>query len=201
MRNPILVGDRVYLRPLETSDAPLLARYTAEETETFYDTIRIPQSPLTYAHWIRELHKHEPPEEVMLAVCLKSNDHLIGSVGVQQIDWIARTGETKIYLMDVNARGQGYGPEAKHLLLEYCFDHLQLHILYSYVWAPNERSAAAVRRQGYKEAGRIKTLMIQDGKFYEWIMFDVKRDEWIAARDAYRARLAERATNNGSTTS
>jgi len=35
MRNPIMVGERVYLRPLEVADAECLARMDAVETDTF----------------------------------------------------------------------------------------------------------------------------------------------------------------------
>lgn len=197
MRNAIMAGERVYLRPLELADANEMARLTALETETFFDNGRIPHSPLVYEHWIRELHARQPPDEIQLAVCLREDDRLIGMVGLGPVDWVNRTAETGSWIGAVEYRGQGYGPEAKHLLLEYAFDVLQLHALNSWVWEPNTRSAAAVRRQGYRPAGRIKTPITKDGRYRDMLVFDLTRDEWLAAREEWRARRATHAGGQG----
>ena len=187
MRNAIMVGTRLYLRPLETGDAEPMAVGYHEERETFFESGRIPRSPIAFERWIEGLYKQQPPEEIQLAICLMESDEMIGIVGVSGLDWINRTGETEIYISSSAHRGQGYGAEAKHLLLEYCFDRLQLEMLSSFIWEPNERSAAAVRRQGYRFAGRFKTLAVQDGKFRDILVFDVSREEWIEARDKWHA--------------
>lgn len=189
MRNPILVGERVYIRPLEASDAQLLADINAAETETFMDRGRMPVGPLSWKKYIAEIHKQQPPVVIDFAVCLKEDDRLIGFNGVVDIDWINRTGETESDFGPAEIRSQGYGTDAKHLLLEYCFDVIQLHVLQSIVWEPNTRSAAAVRKQGYQLAGRLKYADIKNGVFRDALVFDLKRDEWIVARDAWRARL------------
>ncbi len=48
MRNPVLIGERVYLRPLEVADGETLARYETEETDTFMYRGRQPLSPLAF---------------------------------------------------------------------------------------------------------------------------------------------------------
>jgi RimJ/RimL family protein N-acetyltransferase len=190
MRNAVMVGERLYLRPLETSDADGIARGHHEETETFFESGRIPRSPIAFEQWIEQLYTHQPPEEIQLAICLKNSDEMIGIVGVGGLDWINRTGETEIYIDSAAHRGQGYGTEAKHLLLEYCFDRLQLEMLSSFIWEPNTRSAVAVLRQGYRPAGRIKTRVLQDGQFRDVLVFDVSREEWRAARAKWHARVS-----------
>ena len=129
MRNPIMIGERVYLRPLEAGDGEEFARHHATETENFMIRERFLASPIGSEHWIAKLHEHQPPSEIELAVCLTADDQLIGSVGIEDIDWVNRTAETGSWLTRPEYRGQGYGTEAKHLLLEYVFDQLQFHIL------------------------------------------------------------------------
>lgn len=192
MRNPLLSSERLYLRPLETTDAAALAAFSAAETETFFDDGRIPMSPLAYERWIADLHRKQPPDEIQLAVVLRVDDRLIGVLGVSGIDWVNRTAESESYLGDVAARGQGYGPEAKWLLLEYGFDHLQLHALHSFVWEPNWRSAAAVRRQGYHEVGRLKTGHPKDGTYRDTLVFDMLREDYLEGRERWRAEQARR---------
>lgn len=188
MRNPILIGERVYLRALEVADAEALARSVTEETETFFlERGRLPASPLDFEKWLTQRSDHRPPAELTLAVCLKADDRFIGGVTARDIDWVNRTAETGSGLTAADVRGRGYGTEAKHLLLEFCFDRLHLHALRAHVFAPNTRSAAALAKQGYRPAGRLKWDELKDGVYRDALLFDLLRDEWLAAREAWRA--------------
>jgi RimJ/RimL family protein N-acetyltransferase len=187
MRNAMMIGGRIYLRPLETSDAEAIAHGMHAETETFFESGRIPLSPIGLTKWIEGLYKQQPSREIQFAVCLRETDEMIGTVGITGIDWINRTAETESYLDSAAHRGKGYGPEAKHLLLEYCFEQLHLEMLSSFVWEPNVRSAAAIRRQGYQPAGRIKSRMMQNGEFRDMLAFDLSRDEWREAHAKWHA--------------
>ena len=185
MRNPVMVGDRVYLRPLEVQDAEGLAGIDAVETDTFMWRGPMPSSPLGHEKWIAKLYEHLPPREIVFAVCLKEADRFIGLVGVYGIDLVNRVGETGSFLGPAEVRGKGYGTEAKHLLLEYCFDHLHLHVLQSFVLETNTRSSAALAKQGYRHAGRIKWADVKNGRFVDGNVYDLMRDEWVAARAAW----------------
>jgi RimJ/RimL family protein N-acetyltransferase len=187
MRNAMMIGERVYLRPLEKTDAEVIARHAHEETETFFESGRIPLSPIAVEKWIEGLYKQQPSLHFQFAVCLLETDEMIGSVGLGGIDWINRTAETESYLDSAAHRGKGYGPEAKHLLLEYAFEHLHIEMLSSFVWEPNARSASAVLSQGYRPAGRIKSRMMQNGEFRDMLAFDISRDEWLEARARWQA--------------
>src|SRR5437879_6094631 len=129
MRNPVLVGERVYLRPLDKGDAERLAWMDAVETDTFMWRGPMPSSPLEFERWIEDMYKSDPPDELHFAVCLKDDDRLIGIVDLFDLDLVNRVAETGSFLGPADVRGQAYGTEAKHLLLEYAFDHLHLHVL------------------------------------------------------------------------
>ena len=188
MRNAMMIGERVYLRPLEPDDADALASYDAAETETFFDEGRQLVSPISLKRWISGMSKHRPPQEIFFAVCLKEDDRLLGHVGVDGLDWVNRTGETGSYLGPAENRGKGYGTEAKHLLIAYCFEHLQLEMLHSYVWEPNTRSAAALLKQGYQPAGRVRHASTRRGKYHDMLVFDLSPEDWRAARE--RSKVA-----------
>ncbi|MGI8857463.1 MAG: GNAT family N-acetyltransferase [Thermomicrobiales bacterium] len=120
-------------------------------------------------------------------VYLRADDRCIGELGVDSVDYVNRTGETYTELGPPAIRNQGYGTEAKHLLLEYCFDRLQFHVLRSVVFEHNTRSVAALMKQGYRPAGRLEWVDVKGGRYHDALLFDVMRDEWRAARDAWRA--------------
>lgn len=190
MRNPIMIGERVYLRPFETADADILADISATERDTFMYRGRAPFSPLAYERDIGEGYKGEYPPFIVFVVCLRVDDRCIGLVGAVDIDYIHRTAETFSELGPAEFRGQGYGTDAKHLLLEYCFDRLHLHALRSSVFEANTRSVAALMKQGYREAGRLKWTDVKGGRYHDELLFDVLRNEWRAARDAWREQRA-----------
>jgi RimJ/RimL family protein N-acetyltransferase len=200
MRNPILVGERVYIRAVELSDSEALATIDATESETWMWRAQMPRSPLGYEKWITRLYGEWPPSNVLFAVCLREDDRLIGTVAVFGIDYVNRVGETGSLLGPAEVRGKGYGTEAKHLLLEFCFDHLHLHVLQSYVVETNTRSSAALAKQGYRHAGRLKWTDVKDGRYTDSNVYDLTRDEWLAAREATRQAAQASASFAPSTT-
>ena len=177
--NAVLIGPRVSLRPLEMEDAAEHVASFRRERETFFDDGRYPGSVLAVANRIRTLSKDEHPSEVRFAVCLRETGQYIGTNGIADINRIHRTGETSSFFLPEH-RNSGYGSEAKQLLLAWCFDTLGLHSVTSWVWGPNTRSQAALRRQGYRDAGRSFWEGTKDGEFTHSCTFDLLADEWRA---------------------
>ena len=188
MRNAVVVGERLYLRPVEKGDAEDMARGAALETETMMEVLRMPHSSIAAEGWIEKLYKQQPPEDIAFAVCLKEDASRIGDVILLEIDYVHRTAETASWIDLAENRGKGFGTEAKMLLFEYAFERLGLHTLVSYVWEPNVRSAAALLKQGYKPAGRFKFEDFKDGVYRDALLFDILREDWLAAREALKAR-------------
>lgn len=181
MRNPVAVGRRVYLRPIEERDAEALALGSVRESDTgFSDAGRVPVSAMAFQHWIRQVTKETPGREITFAVC-RIEDDCIGTVTLRHIDPVHRTAETGSGLLAAADRGQGLGTEAKHLLLRFAFETLGLHALSSSVYSGNSRSIAALRKQGYRPAGRLTADVHRRGQFRDTLMFDLLRHEWEAA--------------------
>jgi RimJ/RimL family protein N-acetyltransferase len=179
-KNALMVGKRVYLRARDKGEVDLEVEWTRRETETFFDIGRHLPFGQGIQHWLNELEKKDPPEWTMIGVYLRENDLYIGDVMLIDLDLVNRTAETGSWFYRGDYRGSGYGSEAKQLLLEYAFDVLGLHALESWVLFPNTRSAAALRKQGYREAGRMCWAYPYEGGFNNGILFDLLADEWRA---------------------
>ncbi len=186
MRNPIMVGKRVYLRAFDVADAEQWARFAAEEPDTFMYRGRQPESPMHLETWAKGLYKPTTPHIIEFAVCLRENDALMGNMGIEDINWINRTGETGSFL-GAPYRNSGLGTEAKHLILEYAFERLQLHTIISTVFEANTRSSAALAKQGYRPAGRMRRHDVKDGVYRDMLVYDLLREEWLAAREIWQA--------------
>ncbi len=176
----VMIGRRVYLRAAQKEDAETFSRWSRQETEPFWNAGRGVASPVAVQHGFKEEQKEEPPSEVWWVVCLRENDKVIGEVGLIFLDLINRSAETGSGIGPVEYRGGGYGSEAKHLLLEWSFERLNLHMVRSWVIFPNTRSAAALRKQGYREAGRYNWAYNLNGTYGNAVVFDLLAEEWRA---------------------
>lgn len=182
MRNQAAVGERIYLRRIEESDAGVLSRSWSEETEVeFYEDGRVPTSVLAFEHWLLPLAADAIPREMMFAICLIADDSCIGTVSIRHIDLVNGTAETGSGLFHAEHRGKGIGTEAKHLLLRYAFEVLGVHAISSSVFSGNARSAAALRKQGYRLAGRLTADVHRRGQYMDTLIFDLLRHDWEAA--------------------
>lgn len=183
MKQPVMVGERVYLTILQPDDGIELARLDVMETDTgLFDTGRVPVGPLAWEKLIRSQVPSSPPDGLAFAIRLIENEEWIGVVQIGDIDWIHQTGESATFMKPGRFRGQGYGTEAKMLMLEYGFEHLHLHMICSHVLETNQRSASALLKQGYRPAGRMRYQVIKDGIYVDNLLFDITRDDWFARK-------------------
>jgi len=177
----LVVGERLYLRMLTPEDGAVIRDASLTETEFAHDP-RFPRSAMVMNARFRKSSEAEPPVNPTFAIVLRENDELIGRNELDYLDLVHRSAETGTILLKAEHRGKGHGTEAKHLLLRYAFEVLNLHMVWSIVWQQNPRSRAALLRQGYREAGCIPWGGTHHGiPSGDWV-FDYLASEWQAAR-------------------
>ncbi|MGN6032042.1 MAG: GNAT family N-acetyltransferase [Thermomicrobiales bacterium] len=177
-RGAILVGQRVYLKAVDKEDAAAMARFGRQEIETGYGHFRAVNSPENHAHRRLEDNAQRLRHDIGFTVRLRENDQFIGEVAVLDVDYVNQYGETASWMYDPAFRGSGYGSEAKHLLLAYCFETLGLRAVESFVSTDNPRSAAALRKQGYQESGVLPWTSMQNGRFSGNVVFHLTAEAW-----------------------
>ena len=181
--NALIGSERLALRPMQADDAETIANFLREEPAATFGHARFPYSAVMIGDWIGEYGKSTPASDLEFAVVLRETGELIGDNGLYDVDWLARSAESGTWIYRPEYRGAGYGTEAKHLLLEYAFERLGLHSIWSWVKAANPRSQAALRKQGYRDAGRLNWQEFGPDGFQDARMFDLLAAEWRAATD------------------
>jgi RimJ/RimL family protein N-acetyltransferase len=173
-----LRGERIWLRPIEIGDAVELANASHTEEEVAFTGGRIPLSVMSFERWIEGLDGREH----VFAICRMDDDRCIGTASLRRLDMDNGTGETGMGLLHAADRGQGLGPEAKRLLLEYAFTVLGLHVVSCTISSANRRSVRAVERQGYRFAGKLTGISSAlGGRFCDQLVYDLTQAEWEAA--------------------
>lgn len=178
--NAMRIGPRVYLRPPQKSDSQAMAHWSTREIDVSWDNGRFPVGTEGAQKWFNDFQKKTPPSFVDFAVCVRQTDAFIGLVGVMDIDYKHGFGESASMMLNPAYREAGYGSEAKHLMFDYMFNTLGFHSLQSWVMFENPRSAAALRKQGYREAGRDHWIDFRDGTFVNFVVFDLLASDWRA---------------------
>ncbi len=93
--------------------------------------------------------------QLRLMVCVQENAQVVGTVDLFDFEPLHRRAGVGIALQQ-DARGQGYGAEALHLLLAYAAQTLQLHQLYCTVAINNPRSMYLFESAGFQKVGTRK---------------------------------------------
>lgn len=198
-KGAMAIGERIYLKAFDKEDAEALSRFNRRETETFFGHSRLMTTDGNKVRSRLEEPSFRLRDYIPFAIRRRADDSIIGDCGLENVDFINRSAESYSWLFDPSARGEGLGFEAKHLMLGYAFETLGLHSVQSFVVEPNLRSAAALRKQGYSEAGRLFWRETTNGGFMNTIVFDILADEWRSLPRSEPRATATRSTHPSDT--
>ena len=116
-------SDRIIVRTMEQGDAteryanwindPEVNRYLGTKSTT------IPELLEYIEHW------NQDPQALFFGIFLKDNTH-VGTVKLEPINIQNHTAMIAIMIGDKKAWGKGYGSEAMQLLINWCFEELDL---------------------------------------------------------------------------
>ena len=170
-----LVGDRIYLSPRNSEDVEKFTEWLNDFETTDY-TGR--SGILTTLDGERKyLEENSNPEATFVIVTLEDNK-MIGTVSLEDINWINRTATLGIFIGDKEFRSKGYGTEAIRLILEYGFKYMNLYNIKLDLMEFNERALKCYEKCGFKEYGRRRKCKFVNGKYYDSISMDILADEF-----------------------
>ncbi|MCA9973341.1 MAG: GNAT family N-acetyltransferase [Anaerolineales bacterium] len=178
---------RIRLRPLHPDDVALWLEEEHADTDgvRFLNYgITLPKSAQdAQAFAERYAHFNHREERIMFSIETLAGE-LIGGINIHSMDRKNGTFETgsRIYR---SFRGQGYGFEAKVLVLRYAFHELRFQKYNIRCLAINEPMIRHARRLGCQAEGRIRRHVFTAGAHHDELIFGLTREEF----DALLARL------------
>lgn len=173
-----LVGKRLYLRPVELKDAKLFYQYVNDPEVRHYLATIYPITQIAEESWIKKTSEVNEGN-IVLAVVLKKNNKVLGTMGLHKINHVNGTASTGTLLGAKEEWNKGYAKEAKMLLLDYAFNTLNLRKICSDAYAPNKASIAHNMRCGYKIEGYLKKHIYRDGKYNDMVLLAVFKEDWL----------------------
>lgn len=75
-------------------------------------------------------------------------------------------------------RGQGFGKEAKLLMLCYLFENFPVHTIMSDTVADHQWARRGMESCGMSLLGRLTARLLREGQFYDVVWYGIMRPEW-----------------------
>ncbi len=176
MSCPFLVGSRVWLRPLERTDAPNILPWINDPEVTRNLLLHRPMNIQAEEAFIEDTARD--PHAVVLAIANRDVDKLIGVTGLQPIDFQSRQAQFGIFIGDRNERGKGLGTEATSLITRYAFDTLNLHRVWLHVVEANVAAIRCYEKVGYRREGLLREAFYREGRYWNLVSMAVLRGEF-----------------------
>lgn len=186
MQNPFLVGEKVYLRPLELKDAPVMQAWVNDQKVIRNLLLHRPVNLQNEEDFVRRAA--EGKELIALGIAVKRTDRLIGTTGLFGLDWKNRQAGFGIEIGVKREWGKGYGTEATRLVVGYGFETLNLNRVWLEVIEDNARGKRAYERVGFRTEGVLRQRAFREGRYWDAILMALLREDWEAARRTKRRR-------------
>ena len=166
-----LESERIYLRKLEESDAPMMLANTMDE-EIRYMTGTKPNFTLEQIQ-AHIYNINNDPSRYDFALCLKEDDQMIGELSISDIDEENKKAGFRISMISIKLTGKGYGTEAIKIVSRFVFEELKLNRLELEVFSHNPRGIRAYEKAGFVKEGVLRESLYYGGTYSDEIIMAI----------------------------
>ena len=174
MFGPLLVGEKVTLRPGRAGDAEHFVRWFAD-TEV---TRHLGRHTAVALYQEEEFLKRIGESKDDVWWMIDAEEKAIGATGIHRISWLDANGTTGTMIGEKDCWHKGYATEAMRLRTRYAFRELNLHKLMTEVDVENVASRKALERNGYRTVGVRREQNFGAGKWHDRWLGEVLREDW-----------------------
>lgn len=185
MKNPFLIGDTVYLRPLEPEDAGAMVPWMNDSEVTRSLKVARPTNLADERAFIERVTKSD--KDISVAIMTRAGDRFIGTAALMMIQWRERQACFGISIGDKAQWGRGYGTEVAELLTAHAFQALNLNRVWLHVYDFNTGGMRAYEKAGFRREGVLRQGAFVEGAYRDVHVMATLREEWLAARPAHKS--------------
>lgn len=171
-----LQSERIYLRSIKESDAPIMLESTKDEEIRYMTGTKSTFTLEQIQSYINNISKDSSRND--LAICLKENDQMIGELSITDIEEEAKKAGLRISMNSIELTGKGYGTEAIKLILKFVFEDLELNRLQLEVFSHNIRGIRTYEKVGFIKEGTLRESLYYNGKYSDEIIMSILRKDY-----------------------
>ncbi len=169
----LLEGKNIRLRALEPEDLQFIYQWENNSNVWRVSETVSPYSKFVIKQYLANADKDiYEAKQLRLMIELKTvgQERTIGTVDLFDFDPFNNRAGVGI-LIEEKEQGRGYASETLELLIEYCFNFLNLKQLYSHIPADNEPSLALFKSHKFEVSGLLKSwLRTMSGYVDEYVL-------------------------------
>jgi RimJ/RimL family protein N-acetyltransferase len=178
-----LVGERVYLSPWagDDAEAELFATWVNDSkvTDGVGNTTSL-YSVASEKQYVADVASKSSDDSRDFVILDNATNQPVGNCRIMKIDWLNQTAELGILIGEEKARGQGFGEETVKLLLDFGFNHLNLHNIYLCYYAGNIAAQKCYEKVGFREIGRKREAAFRNGERDDVVLMEFLAEEFRA---------------------
>ena len=196
INKPVLVGDRIILRPFESKDIddmikilnePELKKLTGSVTnDNDAKKIMDEDERIRVSEWYKT--RNVQSDRLDLATTLKDSNQIIGEVVFNEYDELTNNVNFRA-LMSQSYSNQGLGSEAIKLFVQYGFEQLNLHKISLEVFSFNPRAEHVYTKIGFKLEGIKREDFKYNGDYIDTKIYGILKSEYDLIND--RSKMYE----------
>lgn len=179
---PRLETERLVLREIVPADAEDLFRIFSDEETMRYWSCR-PYASVDQARRLIEdmSEATRGGAGIHWAITLRGAERLIGKCGYNE--WRKTHRRSDIgYIVAREHWGKGIISEALGVMLDYGFDHMNLHSVEAGVTPGNDASTRMLQRLGFRLEGHLRENFLTEDGFVDSLIYSLLRRDWESAR-------------------
>ena len=177
---PLIRGERVFLRPAEKDDVKTFVRWFADAEMSSFLGMRAPFSEAMEEQWFTRAVEQQGKDHFHFVMCRLDTSEPIGTISLFEVDLTNGSAGVGISIGEKTLWGKGYGTDAMNALLDFGFGQLRLERIWLEVYDYNERARKSYEKSGYVVEGTLRHSNYRAGKFHDVQLMAILRDEWSA---------------------
>lgn len=168
----------IYLRGFKESDTEQINKWRNDRSIQ-----ALVSSPFRYVseaierEWVKS-KMMENRRDIYLAVCLKSDDTLIGYVSINNIDYVSRTAAGGGVVLDRKYQDGIARYELGMLIRELVFDQLNINRYEGRCLREHTTSRIVMEATGYKFEGYARQAVYKDGTYHDQCVYSLLRGDY-----------------------
>jgi len=178
MKNAFLIGENIYLRVLDRSDAD--GEYPSwlndEQTCEFLEHHVYPYSKTSAYAYIESLHERK--DIIMLAIVTKKDNIHIGNIALNAISTLHKSAEFSLLVGNKEHHKKGYAKEASSLMFKHGFLTMNLNRIWCGTMDTNLSMQKLALSLGMQKEGCKRQEVYKHGKYYDTFQYSILRKEF-----------------------
>ena len=177
----MIEGKKVRIRAVETTDLDEIMKWVNDPEVIDNLLMRYPVSRHLEEKWLEKALDTSDMRNKAFSIETKDGVYL-GGIGLHKINWENRSAEVGIVIGKKEYWGKGYGTDAMLAILEFAFNHMNLHRVYLEVYDFNVRGIKSYEKCGFKKEGALRDDRYSRGKYHDTIIMGILKEEYEKIR-------------------